>query len=91
MAYVIAEPCVGNKNAKCVEVCPVNCIHPTPEEAYFDQAKHLYIDPTECIDCGLCEPVCPVGAIFIATDLPEAWTEYAAINARYFAVDVVNL
>jgi NAD-dependent dihydropyrimidine dehydrogenase PreA subunit len=51
MAYVIAEPCIGQKDASCVEVCPVDCIHPTPDEEGFDTVKQLFIDPEECIDC----------------------------------------
>lgn len=91
MAYVIAEPCIGEKNARCVEVCPVDCIHPKDGEPFSGQARHLYINPTECIDCGLCEPACPAGAIFFAEDLPEHWAAYAEINARFFSVDTVHL
>ena len=50
MAYVIAEPCIDTKDNSCVEVCPVDCIHPTPDEADYDEVKMLYIDPDECID-----------------------------------------
>ena len=53
MAYIIAEPCIGTKDTACVEVCPVDCIHPTKEEADFESADQLYIDPETCIDCGL--------------------------------------
>ena len=45
MAYVIAEPCIGVKDNSCVEVCPVDCIHPTPDEPGYDSAEMLYIDP----------------------------------------------
>ncbi|HET9593067.1 MAG TPA: ferredoxin, partial [Solirubrobacterales bacterium] len=51
MTYVIAEPCIGQKDNSCVEVCPVDCIHPTPDEADYDNVEQLYIDPDECIDC----------------------------------------
>lgn len=64
MAYVIAEPCIGVKDTACVDVCPVDCIHPRKDEADFAEAPQLYIDPDECIDCGACVPVCPVSAIF---------------------------
>ena len=47
MAYVIAEPCIGTKDNSCVEVCPVDCIHPTPDEPDYDTVKQLYIDPDE--------------------------------------------
>jgi NAD-dependent dihydropyrimidine dehydrogenase PreA subunit len=56
MAYVINEPCIGTKDASCVEVCPVDCIHPTAEEPGFEAADQLYIDPDECIDCDAPRP-----------------------------------
>ena len=79
MAYVIAEPCLGVKDKACVEVCPVDCIHGTEDD------KQLFINPDECIDCGACEPVCPVNAIFIQEELPEKWTSYTELNKKYFA------
>ena len=69
MAYVIAEPCIGVKDNSCVEVCPVACIHPTPDE---------------CIDCDACVEACPVDAIFAEDQLPGEWLGYAQINADYF-------
>src|SRR5215213_757616 len=60
MAYVIAEPCIGTKDNSCVEVCPVDCIHPTPDEPDYDNVEMLYIDPAECIDCDACVEACPV-------------------------------
>jgi NAD-dependent dihydropyrimidine dehydrogenase PreA subunit len=84
MAYVIAEPCIGTKDSACVDVCPVDCIHPRKDEAEFEAATQLYINPDECIDCGACVPVCPVTAIFALEDLPEKWTSYTKINADYF-------
>src|SRR5687768_5677091 len=53
MAYVIAQPCIGTKDTSCVVVCPVDCIHPTKDEAAFAEAEMLYIDPDTCIDCNL--------------------------------------
>ena len=85
MSYYIAEPCIGTKDTACVEVCPVDCIHPTKVEENFESAKMLYIDPDTCIDCGACEPVCPVTAIFPEEELPEKWQEYIAINTEYYA------
>ena len=85
MAYIIAEPCIGTKDTACVEVCPVDCIHPTKDDDRFEEAKQLYIEPETCIDCGACEPVCPVTAIFPEEELPDKWNEYIAINADYFA------
>ena len=85
MTFIIAEPCVDTKDTACVDVCPVDCIHPTKDEENFEEAKQLYIDPDVCIDCGACEPVCTVTAIFPEEELPEKWQEYIAINTDYFA------
>ena len=80
MAYVIAAPCVDVKDKACVEVCPVNCIHPRDST----REPMLFIDPDGCIDCGTCEPECPVEAIFAEEDLPRKWQAYAEVNARYY-------
>ena len=53
-----------------------------PDE--FEEVNQLYIDPEECIDCSVCEPECPVEAIFIEDEVPEAWEDYIEINAAYF-------
>jgi NAD-dependent dihydropyrimidine dehydrogenase PreA subunit len=82
MAYVIAAPCIADYS--CVEVCPVDCIHPTPDEPHFEQAEQMYIDPQECIDCEACIEACPVEAIFEADRLPESWAHYERVNADYF-------
>jgi NAD-dependent dihydropyrimidine dehydrogenase PreA subunit len=84
MTYVIAEPCITIKDNSCVEVCPVDCIHPTPDEDGYEEAEQLYIDPDECIDCDACVEACPVDAIFSEDQLPAEWARYAAKNARYF-------
>ncbi len=84
MTYVIAEPCRQTRDASCVDVCPVDCIHPTTDEAGFDEAEQLYIDPAECIDCAACITACPVNAIFEEADLPAAWIEYTERNAQFF-------
>jgi ferredoxin len=76
MAYIITEPCIGTKDASCVEVCPVDCIYEADEQ-YF-------IHPDECIDCGACEPECPVQAIFPDTDVPPEWTGYIEKNRAHF-------
>ena len=82
MAYIIAEPCIGTKDTACVDVCPVDCIHPAKDRAYddgrptFDEVPQLYIDPTECIDCGASIPACPVTAI-------EKWQAYTETNKNY--------
>src|SRR4051794_41088707 len=85
MAYVIAEPCIGTKDNSCVEVCPVDCIHPTPDEPDYDKVEMLYIDPEECIDCDACVEACPVDACFAEDQLPEEGGKNSQINADYFA------
>tara|TARA_Y100001934_G_scaffold155496_1_gene186206 strand:+ start:534 stop:848 length:315 start_codon:yes stop_codon:yes gene_type:complete len=80
MPYVITETCVDVKDKACVDVCPVDCIHPGDGE----EEPMLYIDPDECIDCGACEPECPVEAIFAEEDLPEDQGRFLQINAKYF-------
>jgi len=84
MAYYITEPCIGIKDAACVEVCPVDCIHPRPGEEAFEKEQMLFINPDECIDCAACEPVCPVTAIFEESAVPDEWKNYIEINANYF-------
>ncbi|MEM8874200.1 MAG: 4Fe-4S binding protein [Planctomycetota bacterium] len=84
MAHVIAEPCIGTKDTSCVQVCPVDCIHPTDQADDFESADQLFIDPDVCIDCGLCVDECPVTAIFPAEDLPEEWSDFIEKNAKYF-------
>ena len=76
MPYVIAEPCVDVKDKSCVEACPVDCIYEIDDQ--------LVINPEECIDCGACEPECPVEAIFEESELPEEWNKYTEINAKWF-------
>ncbi|AXY53416.1 FAD-dependent oxidoreductase [Rhodococcus ruber] len=82
MAYVITQTCCND--ASCVAVCPVNCIHPTPEEREFAQTEMLHIDPQTCIDCGACADACPVEAIFPEDRLTEAQTRFKDINAEYY-------
>lgn len=84
MAFVIAEPCIGTKDAACVDVCPVDCIHPTKSEDQYDEVVQLYIDPDECIDCGACEAECPVEAIFPEDDVPDKWKSYIEKNADWY-------
>ena len=84
MTYVIAEPCIDVKDTACVDVCPVDCIHPTSSDPRFEEVNQLFIEPEECIDCGVCEPECPVEAIFMEEDVPEEWTHFTQLNADYF-------
>ena len=84
MTYVIAEPCLGVKDKACVEVCPVDCIYEGVYEQDGKTYDMLFIHPDECIDCGACEPECPVEAIFEEGDVPEQWKEFTEINANFF-------
>ncbi|MFT4123154.1 MAG: ferredoxin family protein [Microbacteriaceae bacterium] len=77
MTYVIAEPCVDVKDRACIDECPVDCI--------YEGERSLYIQPDECVDCGACEPVCPVEAIFYEDDLPEEWSDYLVDNVAFFS------
>ncbi|MFF8966557.1 FAD-dependent oxidoreductase [Streptomyces globisporus] len=82
MTYAITQTCCND--ATCVAVCPVNCIHPTPEERAFGSTEMLHIDPRACIDCGACADACPVDAIFPVDSLSTGQREYAEINAAYY-------
>ncbi len=84
MAYVIAQPCIGVKDTACVVVCPTDCIHPTKDEAGFDEAEMLHVDADLCIDCGLCANECPVSALFQDSDLPSQWQSFIERNAAYY-------
>lgn len=72
MTYVVVEECIKCKYTDCVDVCPVDCFHEGP--------NYLVIDPDECIDCTLCEPECPIGAIFADDDVPEGQEKFIALN-----------
>jgi ferredoxin len=82
MPFVIAAPCVADYS--CVEVCPVNCISPGPQDPEFQDAEQMYINPQQCIGCGVCVEVCPVAAIYSADNLPVKWLHYAEVNRGYF-------
>jgi ferredoxin len=75
MAYIVGEPCINCKYTDCVAVCPVDC--------FYEGDNMLVISPDECIDCGACEPECPVSAIFEEDDLPEKWNAYIEINEKH--------
>ena len=75
MPFVITDPCIGTKDSACVDVCPVDCIHPRKDEPEFEQATMLYIHPDECIDCGACVPACPVAAIYDSRGLDPGIAE----------------
>jgi ferredoxin len=78
VTYVIAEPCIGEKNGACVDVCPAGCIHTTPD------APQNYIDPDVCIECEQCVLVCPVNAVFLDLEVPAEWERYVQVNAEFF-------
>ena len=78
MAYVITEPCIGVKDASCVEVCPVDCIHT------LDSEEQYFIDPSVCIDCSYCVAACPVSAIFDEFNIPSEWRSYMAKNRNFY-------
>lgn len=73
MAFVVGENCINCKHTDCVEVCPVDC--------FYEGPNFLVIDPDECIDCALCEPECPVDAIFSEDEMPEEQVNFIEINA----------
>ena len=89
MAYIITEPCLDTCDTACVDVCPVDCIHPDEgwEAGDVPTGHMLYIDPEECIDCGACEPECPVEAIFEEDAVPEEWKKFTKMNYDRFGQD----
>jgi ferredoxin len=84
MTFVITDACVGVKDGACVDICPVDCIHPRPDEPGFAEADQLYIDPVECIHCGICVDECPAKAIFSEDDVPLDKQQFIQINADWY-------
>jgi len=90
MTWIIMEPCIDVRDRACVDVCPVDCIYEIDDEGKSIQGvqadpgreKMLYIHPEECIDCGACEPVCPVDAIVIDEEVPDKWNDFIAYNYK---------
>ena len=74
MAFVVTDACINCKHTDCVEVCPVDC--------FYEGDNFIVINPEECIDCALCEPECPVDAIFSEDELPADQIEFIEINAE---------
>ena len=78
MTYVVTESCIKCKYTDCVEVCPVDCFYEGPE--------FLVIHPDECIDCGLCEPECPIDAIYADDELPNNQIEFIAVSYTHLTL-----
>ena len=76
MTYIITEGCVDLLDKTCIDECPVDCI--------YEGARMMYIHPDECVDCGACEPVCPVEAIYYEDDLPGQLKDFYRINLDFF-------
>ncbi len=74
MTFVVGENCILCKHTDCVEVCPVDC--------FYEGPNFLVIHPDECIDCALCEPECPVDAIYAEDELPEDQHQFLVLNAE---------
>src|SRR4051812_22288982 len=82
LPFVIAAPCIDVKDRTCLDACPVDCI--------YEGGRTLYIHPEECIDCGLCETVCPVDAIHADDRLPAELTSWIAVNREFFGPEVTG-
>jgi ferredoxin len=76
VTYIITEACVDLFDRTCVGECPVDCI--------YEGGRKLYIHPDECVDCGACEPVCPVNAIYFEDDVPRDLSGYRRVDAEFF-------
>lgn len=74
MTFIVGDNCIKCKHTDCVEVCPVDC--------FYEGPNMLVINPDECIDCALCEPECPVNAIFAEDEVPEDQLDYIQLNAE---------
>jgi len=76
VTYIITESCVDLLDKTCIEECPVDCI--------YEGERMMYIHPDECVDCGACEPVCPVEAIYYEDDVPAQYKDYYRVNVDFF-------
>ncbi len=84
MAYVVTDKCT--KCLSCTQVCPVSCIHPAEGEAGLDTVSQVFINPADCISCGVCASECPVEAILAEEDLSADQKRFAKVNADHFVV-----
>jgi len=92
MPFIITDPCIDTKDTACVDVCPVDCIHPRKDEPEFAQTTMLYIHPEECIDCGACVPACPVAAIYESVDsTPSHQRDLVEANSIYRNGDAASI
>ena len=82
MTYVIGSACIDVKDAACQVACPADCI--------YEGGRMMYIQPDECINCGLCLSVCPVDAIYVDDELPAAEQDFLRINAEFFSEAVTG-
>ena len=84
LAYVITEACSGSECSSCLEVCPVDAIHPNPGEPGFFAASQLSINPEACIHCGSCASVCPLKAAVAGEQPPPLWAHLEASNSASY-------
>ena len=77
VTYIITEGCIDLLDRTCIDECPVDCI--------YEGARMMYVHPDECVDCGACEPVCPVEAIFYEDDLPDQLKDFYRVNVEFFS------
>ena len=81
MTYVITSACIDVMDQSCVAVCPVDCIIAAAED------RMCFVHPLDCIDCAACESACPVGAIYVDSEVPAEEAEFTALNANYFTAE----
>jgi len=84
MTYVITSACIDVMDQSCVEVCPVDCIIATESD------RMCFVHPLDCIDCAACESACPVGAIFLDSDVPSDEAEFTELNSSYFTAEAAT-